>query len=94
MALNLFNPTGPVAGEEFYGRKAAIAAVTGRLESGQSVLILGQRRIGKTSLLQHLFGFRKPAAPDAHIMHDGFLGRDSTVELLAKSLVRQLKKRT
>ena len=90
MALNFFNPTGLVAGEEFYGREAAIAAVTTRLESGQSILILGQRRIGKTSLLRHLFGFRKPAVPGAHILHDEFLGRDSTVELLAKSLVRQL----
>lgn len=40
MAANLFKPTGPIAGEDFCARDAAIKAVTPRMESGQSVVIL------------------------------------------------------
>lgn len=39
---------------EFHGRAAAIAEVLGLLRNGQSVSIIGPRRIGKSSLLLHL----------------------------------------
>lgn len=90
MARNLFKPTGPVTGEDFSGREDAIANVAARMESGQSVVILGQRRIGKTSLLKHLCSFRQPVIAGVHVMHDGFLGRGGTVRQLAKSLSDQL----
>lgn len=93
MPTNLFKPTGPVAGQDFYGREAAIADVKARIESGQSVLILGQRRIGKTSVLKHLYGHRQPEILGAHILHDGFLGMGATVELLARSLTEQLSEK-
>ena len=91
MSPNLFSPTGPVFGPSFHGREAAIAAVTTRMESGHSVVILGQRRIGKTSLLRALCEFRQPQLAGAHILHDGFLGSGGKVELLARHIASQLE---
>ncbi len=40
--------------EHFYGREAEIAEILSLLRNGQSVSIIGPRRIGKSSLLMHL----------------------------------------
>lgn len=40
--------------EEFHGRKSEIGQILGLLRNGQSVSIVGPRRIGKSSLLLHL----------------------------------------
>lgn len=40
--------------EEFHGRRAEIAQILGLCRNGQSVSIVGPRRIGKSSLLLHL----------------------------------------
>lgn len=40
--------------EEFHGRKGEIAQILGLCRNGQSVSIVGPRRIGKSSLLLHL----------------------------------------
>ncbi len=40
--------------EEFYGRAAEIDQILGLLRNGQSVSLIGPRRIGKSSLLLHL----------------------------------------
>src|SRR5688572_1623986 len=40
--------------EEFHGREAEIAQILGLLRNGQSVSLIGPRRIGKSSLLLHL----------------------------------------
>lgn len=40
--------------EEFHGREAEIAQILGLLRNGQSVSLVGPRRIGKSSLLLHL----------------------------------------
>jgi hypothetical protein len=40
--------------EEFHGRQAEIGQIMGLFRNGQSVSIVGPRRIGKTSLLLHL----------------------------------------
>ena len=40
--------------DEFYGRKAEINQILGLLRNGQSVSLIGPRRIGKSSLLLHL----------------------------------------
>jgi hypothetical protein len=44
--------------EEFHGREAEISQIIGLCRNGQSVSIVGPRRIGKSSLLLHL---RRPA---------------------------------
>jgi hypothetical protein len=40
--------------DEFYGRDAEINQILGLLRNGQSVSLIGPRRIGKSSLLMHL----------------------------------------
>lgn len=40
--------------DEFYGRDAEINQILGLLQNGQSVSLIGPRRIGKSSLLLHL----------------------------------------
>lgn len=40
--------------EEFYGRQAEISQILGLLRNGQSVSLIGPRRIGKSSILLHL----------------------------------------
>lgn len=40
--------------EDFHGREAEISQILGLLRNGQSVSLIGSRRIGKTSLLLHL----------------------------------------
>ena len=40
--------------EDFYGRTAEINQILGLLRNGQSVSLIGPRRIGKSSLLMHL----------------------------------------
>lgn len=40
--------------EEFHGRQAEIAQILGLLRNGQSVSLIGPRRIGKSSLLLHV----------------------------------------
>jgi hypothetical protein len=40
--------------EDFYGRSAEINQILGLLRNGQSVSLIGPRRIGKSSLLMHL----------------------------------------
>jgi hypothetical protein len=40
--------------EEFHGRQAEISQILGLLRNGQSVSLIGPRRIGKSSLLLHL----------------------------------------
>ncbi len=40
--------------EEFFGRNAQITEILGLLRNGQSVSIIGSRRIGKSSLMLHL----------------------------------------
>ena len=49
--------------EEFYGREAEISQILGLLRNGQSVSLIGPRRIGKSSLLLHL---ARPQVRTAH----------------------------
>ncbi|MFN0124531.1 MAG: AAA-like domain-containing protein [Blastocatellia bacterium] len=52
---NPFTNRGPVTNpEDFFGRKDEIATILTRLQSLQCVSIVGERRIGKSSLLFHL----------------------------------------
>jgi hypothetical protein len=49
--------------EEFYGRQSEIGQILGLLRNGQSVSLIGPRRIGKSSLLLHL---ARPQTREAH----------------------------
>jgi hypothetical protein len=52
---NPFTNRDPVTNpEDFFGRKDEIATILSRLQSLQCVSIVGERRIGKSSLLYHL----------------------------------------
>ena len=51
---NPFNPGIVVTGDHFFDREDIIAKIIENLEEDNVVLVQGQRRIGKTSLLQHL----------------------------------------
>ncbi|MDX1663133.1 MAG: winged helix-turn-helix domain-containing protein [Candidatus Promineifilaceae bacterium] len=57
--------------EEFYGREAEISQILGLLRNGQSVSLIGPRRIGKSSLLLHL------ARPQVRAVHN--LGQPETL---------------
>jgi hypothetical protein len=51
----LFAATRPVARQgEFFGRENDLKQITGAVNGGQSFYVLGNRRMGKTSLIQHL----------------------------------------
>ena len=41
--------------EKFYGREEEIRTIVNRLKSMQATSIVGKRRIGKSSLLYHLY---------------------------------------
>jgi phosphate transport system substrate-binding protein len=51
----------PVTGDEFFGREALIESITNvlRYPAHTSIIVYGQRRIGKTSLLKQLAGKMK-----------------------------------
>jgi hypothetical protein len=50
-----FRPSGPVSGDTFFGRTDEVHKLRQYVNNRQSVLILGERRIGKTSLLIHAY---------------------------------------
>jgi hypothetical protein len=52
---NPFNFGRPVKGKNFYNRKEEIEMAIGFLKSLQSFSIVGERKIGKTSFLLHIF---------------------------------------
>ena len=54
MSENPFNFGRPVKGKDFYNRKAEIERAIGFIKNLQSFSIIGERRIGKTSLLEHV----------------------------------------
>ncbi|HEX3552021.1 MAG TPA: ATP-binding protein [Thermoanaerobaculia bacterium] len=56
---NWFMPRVTVRGDHFFGRDNELYHLKERLRSGQSVLVVGERRIGKTSLLAE--GYRRLA---------------------------------
>ena len=54
--------------EEFHGRQSEVAQILGLCRNGQSVSIVGPRRIGKSSLLLHLC---RPSTRDAYDLGPG-----------------------
>lgn len=44
----------PVFGDNFFGRKEELQRVVHSLATGQSTMLIGQRRIGKSSILHHI----------------------------------------
>jgi hypothetical protein len=76
---NPFFHRGPIHQREyFYGRTDAVGQSLSLLRNGQNVALVGQRRIGKTSLLFHI---ADPVVFEAHGLHRGehlFLYLDGT----------------
>ena len=61
------NITGqPVVGDDLYGRGYELETLWERLESGEHVLLLAPRRVGKTSLMLELQ--RRPH-PNWHVIY-------------------------
>jgi hypothetical protein len=51
---HLFIQRAPVTRSQFFGRAEEVRAILSRVARGQSVSVVGPRRIGKTSLLMHV----------------------------------------
>ncbi len=66
---NPFTNRGPVTNpEDFFGRKDELATILTRLQSLQCVSIVGERRIGKSSLLAEAeTGRQTDLAPRQHL---------------------------
>lgn len=45
----------PVSGESFFGRDREVKKLTGKILEGRNIYISAPRRIGKTSLMKHVF---------------------------------------
>jgi hypothetical protein len=88
--MNAFHPTGPVFGPSFFGREELLGTLTSRIGSGQSIILLGERRIGKTSVLMHICRHRTPRGDGHHVLHDGPFSRPRTLEDVKDLLSRQL----
>ncbi len=58
MARNISGP--PAEDDDFYGREDESAKIWRELEEGNNILLLGPRRVGKSSMLRHL----KKTAPN------------------------------
>ncbi len=54
MNSNPFNFSRPVKGEDFYNREKDIETAIGFIKGSQCFSVIGERRIGKTSFLQHI----------------------------------------
>jgi hypothetical protein len=66
---NPFFHRGPIRQREYFcGRSEDIGQILGLLGNGQNVALVGQRRMGKTSLLFHI---ADPAIFEAHGLHEG-----------------------
>jgi len=63
--------TGPVPDAMFFGRGRELAVILKHFACGQSCVLIGNRRIGKTSLLSRLHRITLPAACWQSIFHSG-----------------------
>lgn len=92
---NTFRPTGPVSGSGFFGRGSELDSLSKRLSSEQSVLILGERRIGKTSLLLQAYRHLNAIGDNAsRVWHEGHAGIRESTSRVAESLLKELIERT
>ena len=66
-----FRPSGPVYGDTFFGRSNEIRKLQQYVEANQSVLILGERRIGKTSFLTHAYKSLGLLENQRHVWYEG-----------------------
>jgi len=99
MMKNFFRGDGgPVTGDDFFGRKSLMQMLERLTLSGASVILIGERRIGKTSVL-HEFRRRYLSANDKTsqeitrpvlINTYGFIARSEDKQWLAKEISREL----
>ena len=63
--------TNPFARTSFFGREKELNIIWGRLlnESLQSIAIIGEPYIGKTSLVKHLMGYPQPIIDEKGVEH-------------------------
>jgi len=90
---NAFRPTVPVHGDDFFGRVEELRAISQRLINGQSVLILGERRIGKTSILTHLHQDLSILEGVPRMWHEDDPSLSNIIEALSINLPKSLKLR-
>ena len=80
------NITGqPVVGDDLYGRGYELETLWERLESGEHVLLLAPRRVGKTSLMLELQ--RRPH-PNWHVIYIDVEGAADAADLFADILAQ------
>lgn len=75
---------------DFYGRKDVVAALVRDLDQGQSVGLFGMRKIGKTSLIQHIL--RTRSGPTIYIDCQGINHPATVLRRLPHELFLSLKK--
>ncbi len=63
LSINPYKVGPPVAGSDFFGRRDLLTKVRSALHTSNVVFLQGQRRIGKTSFLQHFVGFLAEGSP-------------------------------
>jgi uncharacterized protein len=79
--------------EDFFGRKKEIQNILIKLENNQSCSIVGERRIGKSSLLWYISqtGFEKLNNPCSLFYHDLQNARYHTVLGFCRTILKDLK---
>lgn len=91
---NPFFHRGPIRDPAYFcGRERMLARALGFLAQGQSVSLVGPRRVGKTSLLLHL---ARPAVQRAHGLDDQalrcvYLGSESWGQLAPEAIYGRLR---
>jgi TIR domain len=98
--INPFIYGNPVPPEKFYGRRREIMEVKSRIGTGQSINIVGLRRIGKSSLLKYIqarpeeffSSEQQPLIVPLDLTDDRFHSPDGIVEGLRRGIGRRLGK--
>jgi len=85
-----FYVCGFVSGENFYGRRKETKNIVDNLLAGESILVTGERKIGKSSILHHVASqkeFKELSDSQIHYIHGGSCYH---AEDIIVSLVRSL----
>ena len=93
---DLYTSTQPVSGRSFFGREHLLNELTDAVHRGSFIGIYGLRKIGKTSLIQHLRDerLRDDAVADVDLLRlSGEKDCDRLYHALERSLYERLSKR-
>lgn len=80
-----------VTGDEFFGRKILVKQLRGHIQSGQNVVLFGERRMGKTSLVYEVLSKHK----ERNILRFDFNEVKTIEEIVARAVegIRRMESR-